>query len=264
MSNQSKLFFEFETVMPRDESELNILANKAAYRRNKRVGALALTDSVKGFRSKEKLWVPYSAGESSTVIYAPEPRVERDKRMAKQRVIDKYKDTDITPKEYMNWARFSSISTEQSLRTKFNGYKTNASEQIRNLSTALQGEERCYDEESISKSEIAVRALSWYYINLKSYSGRDNDGNIVSKRRWIQPRWTNVVNIEMEYAQEYIDNLGNEDLILFYQEAYLSNWKRRSYWQEVQDEHNKFVKARRSNEPIWEEVPLEAYEGEYF
>lgn len=265
MLNQDKLFVDFETRIPTDVSLYPKKAKEASRRRAKRIGAYALSPRAKGFnKAISNLWIPYSQGESTTVVYAPEPKIIQDKRMAEQRVIEKYEGSEISEKSIKAWGRFAAYNTEYGLRNKFQGYKEHAQKQIDNLSTAFKNKNQEYDYSSITESEVAIEALGWYLISLKSFAGRDDDGNLLLKRKWVQPRWTKVVAEEMSKANDYIEAQNNEDLFLLYEEAYFNNWARSEYWLNVQREHRKYVLSIQNQEPEYVEVPLEAYEGYYY
>lgn len=265
MRNQSKLLLDFETRIPRRQDEIANQARLAAIRRSKRVGRYALSKRVKGFNQAiDNLWIPYSEGENTSVIHAPEPKIAKDKYQAKKRVEEKYKDSEVSKKSVRAWANFAASNSEKAARERLKGYKLNANLQIRNLAGAFIDRDLNYTESSISESELAIDGISWYLISLKSFGGKDEDGQEFVKRRWVQPRWTKVVKEEKDRAEEFISNMNNEELFLTFEEAYYNNWCRRAYWQAVEDDYRAHLKEISNQEPERVEVPLEAYQGYYF
>lgn len=261
--SQEQLFIDFKTFIPNDRSLWPQKSVEAASNRKARIGKYALHPRNKGFRSViRNMWIPYSAGENSTVILLPEPRIVRDKYFAKQRVIDKYAESDKSPEIVGLWAHFSAIATERRLRSKFRSYQINAAVQTLKLNEAVDVNNNEYSRSSIEESDLAIDALCWYLVNLKAYGGRDSEGEPKDSRRWVQERWTNVVKREKGEAQGYLDELNTLDFCKLYEEAFYNNWCRSKYWREVDMEYKNNLKRLRLIPPDYLETPLEVYEAE--
>lgn len=265
MKDQDKLFVDFTTSIPKDDPNHHKRAIEAANRRKKRVGQYALGTRGKGFgKAIKNLWIPYSGSENTAVIHTPEPKIVREKYATERRVIEKYAETDVSQKAVKNWARFASMNTEREMRVKFRGYLSNANEQLSHLSDALEDADRTYTFRSIKGSELAIGGISRYLISLKSFSGLDENNNLLVKRRWIQDRWTTVMKEEKEEALNYIEDQNNESLFLLYEEAYFNNWCRQKYWHSVEVDYRNFIGKKRNVEPDFIEIPIEAYnESDY-
>ena len=256
-----KLFVDFSTSIISDDPGNGERAIEAASRRKKRIGQYALGHRGKGFsKAIKNLWIPYSGSENTAVIQAPEPKIIKEKYATEKRVFEKYADTDISPKAVKNWARFAAMSTENQLRKKFRGYLADSNEQILQLSSALDDNEGKYSFDSINSSELALNGISKYLISLKSFSGIDMDGNQLTKRRWIQERWTKVMQEEKTEALDFIEKQNNESLFLLFEEAYFNNWCRHNYWRNVEVDYRNYRNKIRNIEPDYIEVPLEAYD----
>ena len=212
MKDQDKLFVDFSTSIPKDDPNHHKRAIEAANRRKKRVGQYALGTRGKGFgKAIKNLWIPYSGSENTAVIHTPEPKIVREKYATERRVIEKYAETDVSQKAVKNWARFASMNTEREMRVKFRGYLSNANEQLSHLSDALEDADRTYTFRSIKGSELAIGGISRYLISLKSFSGLDENNNLLVKRRWIQDRWTTVMKEEKEEAVTCTNNINERN-----------------------------------------------------
>jgi hypothetical protein len=260
---QDKLFLDFEPVIPINSEDYPERAQAAAIRRARRVGSYTLSKRVKGFSTSVKnLWIPYSAGENTIVTSVPEPKIVRDKYNARKRIIEKFKDEDIDSKKINAWANFSAYNTEIIARSKFMNFQFDALQQMTNLGTALSEEERRYSRESILENEIALDALSWYLVNLKSFSGVDDNGHVTTSRKWVQKNWTKILRVEKDKAINFINEQNNESLYNLYEESYFNNWCRNKFWAEVQNEHKNYLRKNRNIEPEYIEVPIEVYESD--
>jgi hypothetical protein len=262
---QDKLFFDFPRVIPKNVAGYPFKSLEASKRRRKRNDEYGIGARGKGFlKATKNLWIPYSAGENSTVVNVPEPKIVRDKYIIKKRLEEKYEDSELSPTTIKNWAHFCAIGTEKALRIKFRNYQIDALQQMFYLSQALDVENRSYSKESIMENDLAINGLKWYLVMLKSFSGKTDDGSSLAVRKWVQPRWTKVVDKEMNLANNYLDSLNNEELFLIYEESFYNNWCRQIYWGEVNTEHKKYLRKTNNIEPDYVEVPIEVYENDLF
>jgi hypothetical protein len=259
--NQELLLSEFEPRIPTDTSEWPARAQQAAYRRFKRVGAYALTSRTKGFRQAVRnLWIPYSAGENTDVTSVPEVKIVQDRYAAKQRVFDKYDETDIDPRRLRKWANFSAHATERQARTRFREYRQDARKQRVFLAGALAQPELTYSRDSIMANDFTLGALQLYLINLKSFNGQAGESGAAARRKWVQRRWTNVMARERQEAQAFLDSQISDEFHKLYDEAFFNSWCREQYWAAVQQDHELYLKAMRQQPPPLLEVPLRVYE----
>lgn len=215
---QRALQFEKPSI-PADYDE--VMARRAAKRRFHRAGELALSKAITaGFRTRTNgLWVPYSRAENTAVVSPPDSQLIRERIMTKERVKEKYQDSPAHQRRVERWAGFAAQRVYRERVGKFEGYFRESKQHLIGLETALDTD-RTYSFESILGSH---RTLSWmreYAIGLRGF----ND------HRWVMPHWTHQRETAMEWADEYIGRLGEEDLTNFYDEAVWSVWGRKLYW----------------------------------
>ena len=253
--NQESFLFDGLPSQP-DVYDIN-RAKEAARNRKKRTGYLATTKRTTGFDKRVKnLWVPQTAGENTIVVKTPEPHARETKLHAKERVKEKYSETDVAESLVRHWASFSSMGAETKLRGKYNEYLIDS---LRKKAELLKGlnPDRTYSRDSLTSSDLAVNALTMYVVNLASFVGENSNEN--GKRVWIQENWTHKMAQAKDQAQEYLHTLTETNLLGIYDEAVQNYWSRELFWRDVQQKHQDHLKQNRVTEPQYEQVPLRAY-----
>lgn len=219
---QGQRAFEFEALNIPAEYSLD-QAKLAAERRFKRIGELALIkDVTSGFRKKTGgLWIPFSQAENTAIVSPPNAQLIKERIMAKQRVKEKYQDSEISHMRVERWASYAAQQTLKERRSKYQGYHDQAQQHLIGLETGLNNN-RTYSADSIMNGRWAIYWLKEYVIALKAFN----------THKWIQPHWTHKRAEEMEWADSYVGKLNDDQLTEHYDEAVWNAWSRNNYWQE--------------------------------
>lgn len=214
--------FEFEPLSIPAEYDVDE-AKLAATRRFKRIGELALAkDVTSGFRKKTGgLWIPFSQAENTAIVSPPNAQLIKERIMAKQRVKEKYQNTDVNYAKVERWASYAAQQTLKERRSKFRSYHEQATQHLVGLETGLN-DNRTYSADSITNGRWAIHWLKEYVIALKAFNNH----------KWVQPHWNHKRAQEMEWAGNYVGKLNDDQLTEHYDEAVWNAWSRKNYWKE--------------------------------
>lgn len=242
-----------------DEKE----AKEAALHRIHRRGELALTPRTQGFRRQTNLWVPHTGFENRAVIYTP-TRILRDaEHYARQRVVEKYEDTDVPDYRFMAWAAYARrMAGKKSVET-FDRLRTAARENYRRINTGF-GPNGEIERDRVETTSWAIGTVAVYLASLRVFVG--SDAEVLGKgdrRKWSQANWKNINAERLAHAREVLDAMPDWDFDLTVKEAYWAERSRYEYWTRMENLRRAMGKAAQRDlnaEPI--KVPIEAYDDD--
>lgn len=259
-ASQEVLLFDGPLQIVRGYSQE--IARRGKISRQKRKGYLSLSGRTTGFlRRVGGLWIPASGTENTAVVKIPEKKVDQDAEFIRGKVLEKYEATDVPQGRIDLWAYFASSRVRQGLRLKFNEFMNSSAVDAIQLEDGLTRDNEVI-REHVEESEIARGALAKYVIHLEAFVGEPEImSDKTNRRKWPQPRNQKDYAERERRAHNFIDQLPTHQFHELFVEAYASAVCRHRFWQGVYTERKRYEKARRSLEPDYVEVPIEAYEN---
>jgi len=229
-------------------------AREAAEHRRRRKGELALSKRTQGFRSKtQNLWVPHSGIESSSAVKHPFAYVLQSKLFIREKVNEKYRDSEISPERVKLWAFFASKRNERELWDKYKKFSIDARESWLRLHWAL-GPEGEVERDVIEENDLAYGALKQYLVCLRVFVGQDDTLDKRGRRIWPQERHHARMARLLGWAATYLDALPAYEFDETFKEAYYSERSRYMYWTNTWNAYGQF--RREENMRIARERPL--------
>lgn len=242
-----------------DEKE----AKEAALHRIHRRGELALSHRTQGFRRRTNLWIPYTGLENRAVTATPILVLRDAEHFARQRVIEKYKDTDVPDYKYMAWAAYARRMAGKQSVESFNRLRTAARENYRRINVGL-GPNGEIERDRVEATPWALGTVASYLVSLRVFVGSDEE--VLGKgdrRKWSQANWKNINAARLAYAREFLDAMPDWDFDLTVKEAYWAERSRYEYWSRMEAMRRAMGRAAQNTlnaEPIV--VPIEAYDDD--
>lgn len=242
-----------------DEKE----AKEAALHRTHRRGELALTPRTQGFRRQTNLWVPHTGFENRAVIATPTLVLRDAQYYARQRVIEKYEDTDIPDYRYMVWAAFARMMAGKKSVQTFDQLRTAARENYRRINVGL-GPNGEIERDRVEATPWAIGTVAVYLASLRVFVGSDEE--VLGKgdrRKWSQANWKNINAARLAHAHEFLNAMPDWDFDLTVKEAYWAERSRYEYWSRMEVMRRAMGRAAQNAlnaETI--PIPIEAYDDD--
>lgn len=238
-------------------------AKEAALHRKGREGELALSVRTKGFQSRtDGLWVPHSGLENSAVVKLPLVFLMDAQRYAKDRVIEKYNDSDIPIGRVLAWAFFARQMAGREMIQQFDRFRTRARENHRRIRSGL-GPEGEIERDRVEASAYAVDGLTRYLMSLRSFVGAEDVLGKYERRKWPQKHHHKQYAKRQEQAQDFLDGMPDWDFDLTVKEAYWAERSRYEYWTRMENLRRAMGKATQQKlnaETV--SIPIEAYDDD--
>lgn len=238
-------------------------AKEAALHRKGREGELALSVRTKGFRERtDNLWLPHSGLENSAVVKLPLIFLTDAQRYARDRVIEKYADSDIPDTRVLAWAFFARQMAGREILQRFDRFRIQAQENHRKIRVGL-GPEGEIERDRIESSTVAIDGLVLYLMSLRSFVGTPDVLGKNERRKWPQKHHHKQYARRQEQAREFLDAMPDWDFDLTVKEAYWAERSRYEYWTRMENLRRAMAKAsQRALNAETIDVPLEAYDND--
>lgn len=238
-------------------------AKEAALHRKGRKGELELTARTKGFQSRtDGLWIPHSGLENSAVVKLPLVFLTDAQRYAKERVIEKYEESDIPHARVLAWAFFARQMAGREMIQRFDHFRIEAQENHRRIRAGL-GPEGEIERDRIEASAFAVGGLLRYLMSLRSFIGTPDVLGKGERRKWPQKHHHKQYARRQEQAREFLGAMPDWDFDLTVKEAYWAERSRYEYWTRMENLRRAMGKAaQRDLNANTTDIPVEAYEDD--
>lgn len=260
-TGQQELLLDFDPVVPQRFSPEQ--AQAAAERRKGRKDELALNKRTAGFMKQVgNRFIPYSKGESDLVLQRA-TKIRNSRYQAKERVREKYKDTDVPEDKVARWAGFAASNAEADVLKHARRYQEDARRGFVRLCSGLASESLEFTTDSVFGSSEATDELYRYVYTLKIFVGFDeeNPEEPVVRRKFVQDRWTRKKEQQRAWAEGYVAGLTEAEKLKLFDEALHNAWSRDEYWRQQLGEYSTRHRFGLRVEPVYD-VPIEAYNND--